>query len=467
LALLACCVFLTPQAVAQTAFAQDVKTYTRDTYIQWLHKYADAKPDFKPGDVLTAKDIERMRPFVPPGYLEMLNFPEFKARIIAPVDRSPAQVYIDCSEKYQNQVRLKSDGTLDNYVCGQPFPNSALDPNDPTSGFKMAWIFNYRWQNYGQAFLDIHWTWVRPGGTHSGPSPELPPPDWVTLAPALGETLPTNTSEYYGGGGTFQRTLQSNYQRAYFSHLAQLPDHVLPIPGANEAEFKEIVVFFEPFDIRGTAFITFRYNQTETPYRDDDAWAYIPNLRRVRRVSAEVKSDSLLGTDHTIEDFESFSGRTMEWKWKFLGWKDILTVEPSHLYAHFYGPNGTIPNDEWSLRRTAVVERVPKDPRHPYSSAINFWDAQFQLPAHHFAFDRKKNLWKIWQWQWKWSESYTNEWSEYNRGNRCNPWQQVTATDIQNDRATIMMQFGGGNPNVTADYVKNLYDINTLERAHR
>jgi hypothetical protein len=27
-----------------------------------LHRYANAKPDFKPGDALTAKDIERMRP---------------------------------------------------------------------------------------------------------------------------------------------------------------------------------------------------------------------------------------------------------------------------------------------------------------------------------------------------------------------------------------------------------------------
>ena len=50
-----------------TAKAQDVKTYTRATFDEWLSKYKDAKPDFKVGDVLTAKDIERMRPFVFPG----------------------------------------------------------------------------------------------------------------------------------------------------------------------------------------------------------------------------------------------------------------------------------------------------------------------------------------------------------------------------------------------------------------
>jgi hypothetical protein len=40
-----------------TAGAQDVKNYTRATFDEWLAKNKDAKPDFKVGDVLTAKDI--------------------------------------------------------------------------------------------------------------------------------------------------------------------------------------------------------------------------------------------------------------------------------------------------------------------------------------------------------------------------------------------------------------------------
>ena len=38
-----------------TAKAQDVKSYTRATFDQWLTEYKDAKPDFKVGDVLTSK----------------------------------------------------------------------------------------------------------------------------------------------------------------------------------------------------------------------------------------------------------------------------------------------------------------------------------------------------------------------------------------------------------------------------
>src|SRR5262249_56287965 len=86
---------------------------------------------------------------------------------------------------------------------------------------------------------------------------------------------------------------------------------------SKDFELKEYPGFHEPFDIRGTAFIVYRHTD---PLRADDAWAYVPSLRRVRRISVETKSDSLLGTDHTLEDFYSFSGRVLDWDWKFLGW---------------------------------------------------------------------------------------------------------------------------------------------------
>jgi len=79
-----------------TAKAQDVKSYTRATFDQWLAKYKDAKPDFKVGDVLTSKDIERIRPFLFPGYTEQLNFPEFKMTIAAPVDHTPRKDFQAC-----------------------------------------------------------------------------------------------------------------------------------------------------------------------------------------------------------------------------------------------------------------------------------------------------------------------------------------------------------------------------------
>ena len=136
----------------------------------------------------------------------------------------------------------------------------------------------------------------------------------------------------------------------------------------------------------------------------------------MRRISVEVKSDSLVGTDQTTEDFNTFSGRAVRWNFKFLGWRDLLCVMDSKYdYAHYYGPNGLVPDDVWSLRRFAVVERTPKEPHHPYSSVVMFWDAEDWHPWMALMFDRQKNLFKSLTYTFRWSEDY-DEWAEINHG---------------------------------------------------
>jgi hypothetical protein len=59
-----------------------------------------------------------MHPFVIPGYLDYLNFPELKMRIVAPIDHTPRGPFMAYTEKYQLQVRLKPDDTMRNYSVG-------------------------------------------------------------------------------------------------------------------------------------------------------------------------------------------------------------------------------------------------------------------------------------------------------------------------------------------------------------
>jgi len=60
-------------------------------------------------------------------------------------------------------------------------------------------------------------------------------------------------------------------------------------------------------------------------------------------------------TDHTLDDFYGYAGRTLETDWKFLGWKDVLCVcDPAKMYDHLYGPNGIIPDEDWELRKQIV-----------------------------------------------------------------------------------------------------------------
>ena len=142
------------------------RAMTRDTLLQWVAQHKDAQPNFQPSDTLTFDDIEKLRPFIPPGYFEEFQFPEVTFEITPTGDYAPRKDYLEATEKYASQTRLAQDGSLEGYVAGQPFPTDQLDPSDPTSGLKIGWNFNFRWQHYGPKVGTFATIMLKPGGTH-------------------------------------------------------------------------------------------------------------------------------------------------------------------------------------------------------------------------------------------------------------------------------------------------------------
>ncbi len=61
---------------------------------------------------------------------------------------------------------------------------------------------------------------------------------------------------------------------------------------------KKIMFFLSPQDVRGTSFMNWSYQDG----RDDSQWIYLPALRKVKRISAENKSDYFMGSDFTYDD---------------------------------------------------------------------------------------------------------------------------------------------------------------------
>lgn len=450
----------------------DVTQYTQQTFYDWYNKYKDAKPEFKPGDVITHADLEKVRPFMLPGYFEQFQkWTDLKLEVVEPQRYTLHKDFLACNEKFQKQVKLAADGVLQNYVCGQPFANEELKPDDPTSGIKAAWNYDHRWSWRGYFVANAITTWLRFGGSHEKVAEfEMPPSGWLgEQVKAKPEELQWDEEAIYGGGGKFERSLHTFYHRAHHSHLPMFPEsnYTLPIPGAEEVFWKELTGFFSPYDIRGTAFIIFRYSD---PQRTDDGWAYVPSLRRVRRISAEVKSDSLMGTEHTLEDFYSFSGRPLEWNWKFHGWKDMLVAYGQTKWdddgVRYGGPDGWLTNEIWSIRKVGLLERFPKDPRHPYTSVLFTVDAETWEGSQMVAFDRKGKLWKLWQWGYQWTEN-SKRFTDINHGRQAVHWRQVDTVDVQNGRGNLWREYWGGYPDYTAEYINKLYDLNKLTEIHR
>ncbi len=69
-------------------------------------------------------------------------------------------------------------------------------------------------------------------------------------------------------------------------------------------EQKYFMYFFQPADVKDMTFMTYKY-----PARDDDRWMFIPAINMVKRIAAQDKRSSFVGSDFTYEDV---SGRDLE-----------------------------------------------------------------------------------------------------------------------------------------------------------
>lgn len=429
----------------------DAATFIEADFDAWMARNKDAVPQLAEGDVLREKDRALLDPFVPPG-LAMADIYGVDIKIKDAGDLSPPQSFLDATTRFKGQPTLDANGAIQNYVSGTPFERANFTPGSREDGFKAIWNYNYRWQHYGLRLDKNDWVWVERGGKHD--NHEI--------------MKDKESAKFYGGGGTFNRVLDMRYQRVSCTNLAMHADtnYRYPDKWCDGVEFRELSDFWSPFDIAGTAFIIYRYTD---PYKADDAWAYIPSLRRVRRISAEVKSDSLLGTEDTLEDFYGFAGRVMEWDWQYVGRKKILAIARSRNATPYYGgPNGISQIDDWALREVDVVKGRPKVGNHPYSLKVIMFDAQNQIPYYAEAYDRAGKLFKVWKIPAVWTEDSHFKDADSKKdptppGTRMSAFQGIDVLNLQNGRATLIpTREGLSYPAMNLKAAKRELDLNTL-----
>src|SRR5215510_816834 len=209
-----------------------------------------ASADVKEGDVITKENMDKAGDLLIPAikwYVQ--NGMPIK---VGPYIKVPLpRLYQEATEKYSGQVKISPDGReIFNYVAGIPFPN--VDPNDPLAGFKLMWN-----QEQKPQYVDNVGT------------------EWI--------------AELVNNKGELERTYGAQYWRRmmWTGRLYTDPKPVVAHnPGIRYTE--QFGPLFIPSDLKGATGLNFRYLPTEAP---DDSYFYVPELRRVRRVSAANRSD--------------------------------------------------------------------------------------------------------------------------------------------------------------------------------
>ena len=359
-------------AVNLASAATDV---SREDLDAWIKQTIVVDPPVG-GTIIGAENLDTLRPWIPPGLLDEFDFPDVRIEIQQTLDYPGHRSYVEASARFRGQATLGPGNELENYTAGQPFDDAQLAAAQPAvAGFMLAWDQIHRWQYTGYRLDELTMTYIdsEPG---NGP-----------LEPAHGLL----------GGGKSTRRLHQSYHRVYLNKLAWLDDeeYRFDVPDSATNFFKDHIAFLAPFDVKGTMFVVER---SLDPHADDQVNIYSPTERRVRRFSAKERADSFMGSTGTMDDFEGFSGRVLDYTWNYLGRRELMYVaDGQHFMPQGFGPYSRLPDDRWQIRDCYVVEAKSTWDGHPYGSRVLFVDAQTLAVALSLVFDHDGMLWKTFQ----------------------------------------------------------------------
>jgi hypothetical protein len=348
---------------------------------------AAAHAQVKPGDVITPANAGKVKNLLSPGNYLLVQ-QGMQLDIVAAEKLEWPPPYTAATEKYQAQVKLMPDGSLHNYVAGQPFP--LLDPNDPHMAEKIMWDFSFRPLYSDDADLRF--------------------PEIASFKPdSKGDPVAYFTVGHF----------------AFYNNIGRI--EVPPVPTDPDGAASGIryrfgfYPFLEPASLRGYGLVRYRHID---PKIEDNTWVFTPSTRRLRRQSVETLTDAIGmiagfggggaggqygaggpsggggGMTSTLDpdSFFGFSGREADYNFKYLGDKNMLACvhaknSPEVVCPHDGGR--TICPENWEMRHLYVVEADAKPGQNfSISKRILYIDSEGWFITASDQYDREGKLWK-------------------------------------------------------------------------
>lgn len=287
-------------------------------------------------------------------------------RLVAPTPH-PHDPYFDAaSARNRREVQLDGQsGRLVGWTVGAPFPD--IDMNDANAGIKVIWN-----QSVGRQYGN-----------------SLDQPKFVYLL--------------IDGVAGLERKQIWTYRQINLK--GRYGPQVAPVMGSGEILQKALIFATEPQDIKGVGTFTVRYDTGKV----DDSWAYVRDVRRIRRLSGGAWMTPIGSTDELGDDFSIFGGYPTWYRgFRLLDKRTILVVAnsagPSWVdtaaslrdeFPHIdlaSAPHWN-PLNDWEPREVYVVEAIPPS-EHPYGRKIIYIDAENWIAYFGEAYDHQNSFWK-------------------------------------------------------------------------
>lgn len=427
---------------AGTLFASSAQALIPEDVDQSFYPYKYNMPQHEgltAGMVINASNADQFQNIIDPEIFQHIKngWMELTVGETTSFDLHPN--YVKATHNNLGKVSLGDKvGQINGFIAGRPFPHEP-DMNDPRAGEKLAWNYKYGY-NWGDnaAIYPFYWKY-------------------------------RNMES-----GNVERTIKFNFHFLNFKHrVNQSP---LPDIQPNPSElFRAIYVqVLKPFDVKNTQLLIQR---AEDDMKRDNAWLYLGFQRRVRRLATGQVTDSFLGSDIMIEDFEGYNSRVSDMKWSFKGTRDVLMPFYNHndlqldtethvddpdgyQVVAFGGKGGCYPDITWQLRKVYEVEAEPVDKNHPISKRVFFMDAQtFTIPRTNI-YDRAGKLWKVWMI----GQAHPDHHLEKNKGTGVAIDDSFAMIDVQANHCTTGQFKGQVDPSLTPVSKFNVQNLRATGR---
>ena len=354
-------------------------------FVLWLSFFAVPmlSADVAPGDVIDKTTWQKAEGLLPESVLNWVKKGDFILDV-GKLNYDFKEYYPEwLQESYKTNLGKyelndkdliinKSDGSTPGFILGVPFP--VIDTKDPRTAAKI--MYN---REYGLLFN-------------------------------VGNCIYRMSARWLGKTG-FEREVGSLYINAPMDGY----------PGAKSLANPEgvlrytIISVTKPYDVAGFALLLWRYRDD----RQDLNLAYLPAIRRVRRMSPANRSDSFVGSDFCIDDPYGYDGKITAFTWKFIRTQEALLpfvspdpvrvaknsqgewttyAEKGIVYGHqkegWQGAAWAPVSLLWVKRPVYVLEAVSKDPYYNYGKMEIWVDVESCGIVYKVIYDRAGAYWK-------------------------------------------------------------------------
>jgi hypothetical protein len=347
----------------------------------------DAAPiQLREGMVLKGDDLLILKQLVPAeiwSHREVFFYEGMRLEIGPCFRRYPTPGFFKkATEEHASQVTLQTDGSLEGYVAGLPFPPADIDPEAKDAAARWAWNLQLRFR----------------GGGHHGRFRIVDFPSRVGSA----------------------QTYEGNFFLLPTTGRADLPDTDYVLEEGRKSWWIAGGRFVKPFNVRHVAWRQFRPIEAMERYQEpDDTFVYVPEMRKSRRASTTwvdgiyfptysvsgqggggplpfgggssginpTASRAAAVTTHAYSGFEGLSLRPNAYVWRVRGEQDVLAPLNGTLPGfpendtRNFGPSGlSVATDRWELRHAIVIEGALRQPGEAIRTVTYWVDKQTLQP---------------------------------------------------------------------------------------